>query len=129
MARAKFTKGWARPRSFDPHAVKMELTKGPVGASISASSPIFKFYAMGIIDDFALSGHGHMTCNTGKINHAVTIVGWGHTETYDKDYFIIKNSFGTDWGEEGFAKISVENNEKFKSGSCGILSSVYALVE
>lgn len=127
-ARAKFTKGWARPRSFDPHAVKKELIKGPVAASISASSPIFKFYAMGIIDDLALSGHSHMIC-AGKINHAVTIVGWGRELSFEKDYFIIKNSFGTDWGQDGFAKISVDNNEQNKSGSCGILSSVYAIFE
>jgi hypothetical protein len=49
---------------------------------MSASSPIFKFYAMGIIDDLALSGHNHMICNTGKINHAVTIVGWGRDEIF-----------------------------------------------
>jgi C1A family cysteine protease len=79
--------------------VKKELIKGPVGASISASSPTFKFYAMGIIDDLALFGQSHMACSTGKINHAVTIVGWGREENFEKDYFIIKNSFGTDWGQ------------------------------
>jgi C1A family cysteine protease len=65
---------------------------------------------MGIIDDLALSGHSHMLCSTGKINHAVTIVGWGRDELFGKDYFIIKNSFGKDWGLDGFARISVENN-------------------
>lgn len=113
--------------AYNPYAIKKELVKGPVAASISASSPIFKFYAMGIIDDLALSGHNHMVCNTGKINHAVIIVGWGRDLSFEKDYFIIKNSFGTDWGQEGFAKISVDNNESLKSGSCGILSSVYGL--
>jgi hypothetical protein len=84
---------------------------------------------MGIIDDLALSGRSHMACNTGKINHAVTIVGWGRESNFEKDYFIIKNSFGTDWGQEGFAKIAVENNDQLRSGSCGILSSVYAIFE
>ena len=116
---------YTRPRSFDPHAIKKELVRGPVAASISASSPVFKFYAFGIIDDLALSGHNHMICNTGKINHAVTIVGWGRDERFQKDYFIIKNSFGADWGDNGFAKIAVENNEQFKAGSCGILSAVF----
>ena len=118
---------FARPRSFDPHAVKKELVKGPVAASISASSPIFKFYAMGIIDDLALSGHSHMICNTGHINHAVTIVGWGRDENFNKDYFIIKNSFGDDWGQDGFAKIAVNNNQQYKAGTCGILSAVFGL--
>ena len=100
--------GYARPRAYDPYAVKKELVKGPVAASISASSPIFKFYAKGIIDDKFLPNH--MVCNTGKINHAVTIVGWGRDELYAKEYFIIKNSFGTDWGVNGFAKIAISNN-------------------
>jgi cathepsin L len=33
------------------HGIKKVLKRGPVAASISASSPIFKFHAMGIIDD------------------------------------------------------------------------------
>jgi hypothetical protein len=89
--------GYSRPRAYDPHAIKKELVKGPVAASISASSPTFKFYAKGIIDDLSMSRHSHMICN-GKINHAVTIVGWGRDELFSKEFFIVKNSFGTDWG-------------------------------
>jgi C1A family cysteine protease len=46
-----------------------------------------------------------MTCAYGEyidknltmplVNHAVSIVGWGYNETYDSEYFLIKNSFGT----------------------------------
>lgn len=119
--------GFVKPWAYDPTAIKKELKKGPVAASISGSSPIFKFYGLGIIDDLSLSGHNHYICNTGKINHAVLIVGWGRDEIFGKEYFVIKNSFGTDWGEDGFARIAVENNQDNKAGSCGILSAVFSL--
>ena len=79
-----------------------------MAATISASSPIFKFYSKGIIDDLAVFGGSHMQC-AGRINHGVTIVGWGKDEDFDKEYFIVKNSFGTDWGEDGYARISAHN--------------------
>ena len=108
----------------DPYAIKVLLKSGPVAATISASSPIFKFYSKGIIDDKAPFGGSHMKCNTGRINHGVTIVGWGKDKNFDKEYFIIKNSFGTDWGEDGFAKIATGNDKNLPDGSCGILTHV-----
>jgi hypothetical protein len=76
------------------------LQRGPLIAEISAGSKEFKFYESGIIQK----------CQLGPVNHAVTIVGYG------QDYFIIKNSMGSDWGQKGFAKIS--------TNACGILSYV-----
>jgi C1A family cysteine protease len=100
-----------------------------VAASISASSPIFKFHAIGIIDDQSMLGQSHMACNDGNINHAVTIVGWGRDDDFERDYFIIKNSFGTDWGDSGYAKIAMTNSNDLPAGSCSILASVWATPE
>jgi hypothetical protein len=44
----------------DPHAVKVLLQSGPVAASISASSPIFRFYSMGVIDDVVMENYTHL---------------------------------------------------------------------
>jgi hypothetical protein len=70
-----------------------------------------------------------MACNDGKINHAVTIVGWGREAAFDREYFIVKNSFGTDWGDKGYAKIATTNSNDLKGGSCSILTSVWATPE
>ena len=37
-----------------------------------------------------------MVCSQTQINHAVSVIGWGKEN--EKEYLIIKNSFGTDWG-------------------------------
>ena len=62
-----------------------------------------------------------MAC-TGSPNFAVTIVGFGMDFLGEREYFIIKNSFGTDWGEEGFARIAASNSPSNVLGSCSILS-------
>jgi len=58
------------------------------------------FYSDGII----------VKTSSSKINHAVVIVG------YTPQYFLIKNSFGPEWGQNGYAKISHD--------ACGILNYV-----
>ena len=45
------------------------------------------------------SGGVFSQCSTGQSNHAVTLVGWG------KDYWIMKNSWGPQWGESGYMRI------------------------
>jgi xylem cysteine proteinase len=44
------------------------------------------------------------TCGE-KVGHAVTAIGYGSEG--GEDYVIIKNSWGTSWGERGFGKISL----------------------
>lgn len=39
------------------------------------------------------------------MDHAVLAVGYGYDETTDVNYFLIKNSWGSDWGLNGYVKI------------------------
>ena len=85
-------------------------TYGAMAGAVRASSYYFQFVASGI----ARSAN----CNTGSggIDHAVTFVGWG-TEN-GIDYWIMANSWGRSWGNNGFGRMEMD------SGKGGCLSQL-----
>jgi len=52
------------------------------------------------------------------MDHAVTMIGYGSENGVD--YWIIKNSWGTAWGENGFVRIARDDSGTDK-GVCGLL--------
>ncbi|KAB0802937.1 hypothetical protein PPYR_05123 [Photinus pyralis] len=90
-------------------------SKGPIAVGMDASSENWQFYGGGI--------YYEPDCKSAieNLNHAVTLVGYG--EENGMKYWIVKNSYGTSWGENGYAKIA--RNE---TNHCGIASyAVYPL--
>merc|ERR1711928_278204 len=79
---------------------------GPVSVSLYASTQGFQFYSSGVYVD--------SSCPK-TINHAVLAVGYG-TDSYYGPYWIIKNSWGTGWGDAGYIKMARGGNQ------CGIAS-------
>ena len=75
---------------------------------IEADQPVFMFYHSGVIT---------FGCGS-KVNHAVLIVGYGEEEGVP--YWLVKNSWGVNWGEFGFVKIYREDANNNKPGMCGI---------
>ena len=71
----------------------------------------FQLYKSGVYDN--------ESCGT-KIDHGVAAVGYG-TDTEDVDYWLIKNSWGQKWGEEGYIRMSVHSTNG-DLGQCGIQS-------
>lgn len=61
-----------------------------------------------------------------EVNHAVTVVGYGTSSRPDCDeYWVVKNSWGAEWGEEGFFKLCADMTEKNSPfGACQINSYV-----
>ena len=65
-------------------------------------------------DEFKLySGGVFAGCTSNQTNHAVTVVGYGTSDAGEK-YWIVKNSWSSDWGDGGYIKI------KRGVGMCGI---------
>lgn len=77
---------------------------GPVAASLSTSAKVFQFYKGGIITT------GECSTFETPVDSAVTIVGYGHDHQAKLDYWLIKNSWGKTWGDEGFARLSIVDN-------------------
>lgn len=74
-------------------------TRGPVAISVDATN--FFYYSSGIFN--GLNGN----CGS-EINHAVVAVGYGSDN--DKDYWIVRNSWGAGWGENGYIRIAREKD-------------------
>ena len=77
---------------------------GPLAVALNANP--LQTYSSGILDKTSSQ------CPISGMNHAVTMVGYGSES--GKDYWIIKNSWGKSWGEDGYFRI------RRGTGCCGI---------
>jgi C1A family cysteine protease len=109
----KKEKGLVKVSSFadvkanSPEQLKAALNKGPVSVGIEADQPVFHAYTGGIIND--------SSCGT-MMDHGVLAVGYGSDAATGLDFYIVKNSWGADWGENGYVRIAIQDGE----GICGI---------
>lgn len=87
---------------YNIHELASAVSKQPV--SISVDATIWQFYSTGVIDS---------DCGT-SLNHGVVAVGYSFTES--GNYWIIKNSWGSYWGEQGFLKVAMSEGP----GLCGV---------
>ncbi|CAK9162578.1 unnamed protein product [Ilex paraguariensis] len=88
-------------------ALLKAVANQPVSVAIDAGESDFQFYSSGIFTG---------ECGT-ELDHGVTAVGYGTSDDGTK-YWLVKNSWGTSWGEEGY--IRMQRDVDAKEGLCGI---------
>lgn len=89
-------------------ALKEAVANAPVSIAIEADTKYFQSYTSGVLTS--------SSCGT-NLDHGVLIVGYG-TENGIK-YWLVKNSWGTSWGEQGYVKIARSDSTN-DAGICGI---------
>lgn len=96
-------------------ALMEAVAQAPVAVAISGYAKSFRFYNGGVYDS--------TDCGV-NVDHAVLLVGYGTTPE-GQDYWLVKNSWGTSWGDNGYGKLARNDpniNRVSKGlGTCGIL--------
>jgi cathepsin L len=103
-------RAYVNVRGYRPQELKEALlTKGPMTVSLDADAKAFRFYKSGI--------YLQRDCTVrppSALDHAVIISGYGRDPRTGQRYWILKNIWSTWWGEGGYMRIDMDQND------CGV---------
>ena len=102
----QYTKWYAKEHGWVTGALDMKKelhARGPIACSIYVSDKFYYTYKGGVwrelIDPDIMQNHG------------VTVVGWG-SDAVEGEYWIVRNSWGTYWGESGYFRVPVNKGDE-----------------
>ena len=85
--------------------MKSRIQYQPITVAINSDCDAFHHLGTGILTtDDCRSWYWNTT-------HIVAIVGYGHDDRKNMDYWIVRNSWGTSWGDEGYGKIEITEGD------------------
>ncbi|XP_038633549.1 procathepsin L-like isoform X2 [Scyliorhinus canicula] len=86
---------YIRVRRSSKHLKEAVRRIGPIAVAIDSSGIRFQLYKDGI--------YANPNCNNYEPNHEALVVGYGRERR--SKYWLVKNSWGTGWGEKGYIKM------------------------
>eukprot|EP00980_Cylindrotheca_fusiformis_P028909 scaffold22672_cov141-Cylindrotheca_fusiformis.AAC.12 len=96
----------------DEKAMLSAIAMQPISVAIQADQFVFQFYKKGVLTDDKCG-------KAGNIDHGVLAVGYGTDLETQEPYWLVKNSWGETWGENGYIRMSRNSENDF--GMCAIL--------
>jgi len=102
--------GWVNVTAYNQRALEAAIYEnGPVTVAINANPRTFTFYSKGVYSDPSCKGSPE------DLDHQVLAVGYGQIGGHR--FWLIKNSWSTYWGNDGYVLISQDNN------MCGVTTN------
>jgi len=96
---------WVAVTPNSVSALQDAVAQQPVSVTIQADKLCFQMYSSGVLNN--------TKCGT-SLDHAVAAVGYGVED--GQDYWLVRNSWGSSWGLDGYIKIAAVEGE----GICGV---------
>ena len=107
--------GYVEVSEYDEDDLAAKISSlGPAAIAIDASNWSFQLYSGGIYDE--------SSCSQYNLDHGVGCVGYGSTGS--QNYWIVRNSWGTSWGEDGYIRMIKDKNNQCGEASMACIPTV-----